>query len=163
MRGRTRASYHIITMATQEVYTELVPGSCNCVACGEVIKVKDGRNLSTSASNHLVSLWKDTIAEELARVNQVANLDLVLRERAGRICRKCFLAYERVMKAKTVVAENAANAVHTVVAVAAALKETESDSDEVIDSKEETAYIMFGLQGESDTTTSFFILNIFAI
>ena len=61
-----------------EVYSESV---ARCLACGEVIRAKEGRKKSKySASSHVVSLWKSTISEELARVKFRRSSE---RERAG--------------------------------------------------------------------------------
>ncbi len=63
-------------------------------------------NLRSSASQHVVPLWKDIISSKLETKNLQADLDCLISGdgdlgRPGYICRKCFYVYEKVLKAQS--------------------------------------------------------------
>ncbi len=95
-----------------------------CLACGEVTRrSSDRRNLKSSASQHVVPLWKTTITSELQKRNQLADLDGLISgssepHGAGHMCRKCFYAYEKVLKAKAIIESSAAKALDAIVNLA---------------------------------------------
>ena len=88
-----------------------------CLGCGERTRGPwDRRNLTSSVSQHVVPLWKSIISKELEKRNQQADLDFVIAgagdsQRVGQMCRKCFYAYEKVLKAQAVIESNAVKAV----------------------------------------------------
>lgn len=94
-----------------------------CLGCGEVAqRSSDRRNLKSSCSQHVVSLWKTTIASELQKRNQLADLDSLISgsgepHGAGYMCRRCFYSYEKVLKAKAIIESNAAKVLDCIVPV----------------------------------------------
>ena len=90
------------------------PGSgVLCLGCGEVVQRSSERsNLMTTTSQHVVPLWKEVVGSELQRRGRVMDLDGIVSESGARyMCRKCFYAYEKVLKARAVIEANAAKAV----------------------------------------------------
>ena len=87
-----------------------------CLGCGEVSpRSSDRRNLMSNSSQHVVPLWKKTIASELQKRNQLIDLDGLISgwgepHRAGQMCRKCFYAYEKVLNASAVIEASAVKA-----------------------------------------------------
>ena len=93
-------------MAT--AHTSLPLCGPTCVACGEVaVKRGDRRSLRSSASEHVLPLWKSTIEKALEKV-RMTDLEETGTEQ---MCRRCFYAYEKVLKAHAVIEGNAAKAV----------------------------------------------------
>ena len=82
-----------------------------CLACGETTKrSSDRRRLSSNVCQHVSSLWKTTISLELQKRSQL-HVDVEALSLSGHVCRKCFYAYEKVLKAKAVVESSASKAV----------------------------------------------------
>ena len=106
-----------------------------CLGCGESTRGPwDRRNLKSSVSQHVVPLWKSIIRRELEKRNQQADLDCVIAgpgdpDRVGQMCRKCFYAYEKVLKAQAVIESNAVKAIDAVVFASSA---SEKDSSQML-------------------------------
>ena len=97
----------------------LAHGKHNSFGCGQAVqRSSERRNLTSSTSRHVVPLWKTVLGSALERrgiaaaqsESMIAELD-----GTGYMCRKCFYAYERVLKLKTTLEENAAKAIDAIV------------------------------------------------
>ena len=84
-----------------------------CLGCGQPVRRStDRRKLTSSASQHVLPLWKTTIASALEKRNQLADLDSLS---SGCMCRTCFYAYEKVVKSKAIIEANAAKGLDSIV------------------------------------------------
>ena len=91
-----------------------------CLGCGSITRrSSDRRNLNSVASQHVAALWKTTMTSELQKRKQLVDLDCLISgsdetSKPGKMCRKCFYAYEKVFNAKTVLQTNAAKALDAI-------------------------------------------------
>ena len=84
-----------------------------CIGCGIDIasKPRDRRALTTSESEHIVTVWK-AILHSLENEDQQAvdNIDIIVSggdsHRVPKMCRKCFYGYERYIKFHDTIQEN---------------------------------------------------------
>ena len=78
-----------------------------CLACGDSVLSANRRNLNTSASKHVVPIWKEIASKELEKRQYGVDLDDLLAgsgDPASRcMCRRCFYAYEKLLGAKAAV------------------------------------------------------------
>ena len=94
-----------------------------CLGCAEVThRPSDRRKLKSSASQHVLPLWKHVVTRVLEKRNQQADLDGLLcgygnPERGGQMCRKCFYAYEKVLKAQAVIESSVTKVVDVIIPV----------------------------------------------
>lgn len=75
-----------------------------CLACGEgPLVTTNRRNILSSSSQHVIPLWRHMVEMEFERRNQYVALDIVLSASQHTfMCRKCFYAYEKVLKTQEV-------------------------------------------------------------
>ena len=80
------------------------PGRIYCIGCGSDLTSKptDRRSLQSSASNHVATIWKGLHKQIVDRQEFVTDTDsdTIISgggdpEQGGKMCRKCFTAYER--------------------------------------------------------------------
>ena len=71
-----------------------------CIGCGsDISDAKGKRCLSTEASQHVKPLWCTIFDEELERRGiQAQGRSFVTTEVAGRMCRRCFMCFDRCTK-----------------------------------------------------------------
>ena len=92
-------------------------GGVLCLGCGEgVQRSSERRSLTSPSSQHVIPLWKEVVGSELQRMGKVADLESVVSGSGagGYMCRKCFYACEKVLKARAVIEANAAKAIDAV-------------------------------------------------
>ena len=73
-----------------------------CVGCGDVERVKNScfrRNITTASSRHIFLLWKSVMTEEIERSGKFQGDVNQLFLRAKVMCKTCFYAYEKQVKA----------------------------------------------------------------
>ncbi len=81
-----------------------------CLGCGSDIadKVKDSRNLNTSSSENVATIWKAFIENEDQQA--VADVDSILNggdnQRVPKMCKNCFYSYNRYTKLHDKLQEN---------------------------------------------------------
>ena len=72
--------------------------SVYCVACGSDLTSRpaDRRSLQSAAAEHVVTALKEILVHMVDQVSDI-DIDAVTEDsvRCGRMCRKCFSAYER--------------------------------------------------------------------
>lgn len=91
-----------------------------CVACGELTVGADRRNLRTEASKHVLPLWRSTISSKIHA--EPGDLDGILDKAGWQMCRKCFYAYEKALKAQAVIDEKATKAIRVLTAESASVQ-----------------------------------------
>lgn len=70
-----------------------------CLSCGDLAVAGDRRVLGRgSGSDTVTSLWKKLITKELERRNTQLDIDSLISQEEGYVCRKCFHAYEKLLK-----------------------------------------------------------------
>ena len=93
-----------------------------CLACGEVTRSADRRDLSTSASRHVVPLWKEIVGNELEKRKRQVDLDSLLSgfcnpTQVSHMCRRCFYGYEKSLNARTAIEARISKAVDAIASV----------------------------------------------
>ena len=75
-----------------------------CLACGDSVLPANRRNLNTSASKHVVPIWKEIVSKELVKRKYDVNLDDFLTGSSDPaswcMYRRCFCTYEKLLGAK---------------------------------------------------------------
>ncbi len=106
-----------------------------CLACGDDLSNRSGdrRTLLTASLQHVVPLWMSIVSKELAKRNETAELESLVSgdgdvEQAGKMCRKCFSAYERLLKVQTLVEANLSKAIQVIVPTASRFVDSSQDS-----------------------------------
>ena len=92
-----------------------------CLGCGEVItsRTTDRRVLQGTSVEHVVSVWRAMLENAQADVDEgQVDADVILSgggvpSKAGKMCRKCFAAYDRYHKLHETLQINLAKAVGT--------------------------------------------------
>ena len=121
-----RRAYGAIQMATCTSSSRCT-APVVCLGCGEVSRrSSDRRNLASTVSQHVASLWKSIMESELQNRNQVVDLDSLISGRGeprkgGQMCRKCFYAYEKALNARAIVEANAVKALDAIAPVISSL------------------------------------------
>ena len=87
-----------------------------CLGCGQTTRRSwERRNLHSSVTKEVTQLWKATLTSALQKRNSEADVDSLVCASCGAhseyICRMCFYAYQRILKAKAVIESNAAKVV----------------------------------------------------
>ena len=76
-----------------------------CLGCGDELKVKDRRVLGSDSSKHVLQVWRSFFEEKLEElgIREDVDTDSLVKgsgdeKKAGKVCRKCFSAFERYEK-----------------------------------------------------------------
>ena len=85
--------------------------------CGVITQSTDRRNLNSISSQHVVPVWKNIVAKELEGRCLSVNLCDPLCSTAH-MCRKCFYAYEKLLKATEFLSSNIKQVVDSIVSSA---------------------------------------------
>ena len=76
---------------------ERQPAGVYCVGCGSDLTSRstDRRSLQSSASEHVATVWKALLEHMVDQEGSDTDIDVDEIVSGGRMCRKCFTAYER--------------------------------------------------------------------
>ena len=76
---------------------EREPAGVYCVGCGSDLTSRstDRRSLQSSASEHVATVWKALLEHMVDQEGSDTDIDVDEIVSGGRMCRKCFTAYER--------------------------------------------------------------------
>ena len=76
---------------------EREPAGVYCVGCGSDLTSRstDRRSLKSSASEHVATVWKALLEHMVDQEGSDTDIDVDEIVSGGRMCRKCFTAYER--------------------------------------------------------------------
>ena len=91
-----------------------------CFGCGQALyQSSQRRNLTGAASSHVIPLWKAVLESQFERrgtATPVAMVvqDVIERKRAGFMCKRCFYAYDKLLKAVATLDANASKAVDAI-------------------------------------------------
>ena len=98
---KLRSSKHNDT-GKMAAFQEREVTNVHCVGCGSDIASRpaDRRNLQSSASGHVITAWKTLLEYIVDQEGSEIDVDNIVSGgedpvRGGRMCRKCFSAYER--------------------------------------------------------------------
>ena len=79
-----------------------------CLGCGKITEKTDRRNLLNTPSQHVLSLWKHMLKLQLDKGTDQVDLERMisdahlLQKELRYMCRSCFYAYNKVVKAQEV-------------------------------------------------------------
>ena len=73
-----------------------------CLACGGVAGIRERRVLGVSRSEKVTVLWKETILKVLEREGKQLDIDNLISQDQGFMCRKCFYGYNKLIEKKEV-------------------------------------------------------------
>ena len=83
-----------------------------CVGCGgDISEARVKRSLYSDASRHVMPLWSKLFDEELANRGMETLAHSLVTSTTGKICRRCFVVFERATKLLNSIKQDVAKAV----------------------------------------------------